>query len=323
MRNSKKQIILAIAFCLVALCGIWLLNYLLVPYSTFDRRTDAYLEDEAKGNVDVLVVGSSLEEDGVDGETLGQELGGLHGVVFAPNGGFPESSYDLLLMASKRNNVKIVVVGWTLLQNYQYPEYVYPRREELYRELLPLSKHNHALRKRLLEGLLKQRYTSTFFEYAAFPESTREIPAVLKSKKPENMARIYPTRAPMDLSKLKDKEDPYNYIQAINRKYRPIEKAEDVEYLRKIKDYCDAHGIKVFLHVCALPQVTLDAIPNVSALREAAHKLSDNVGIPLIDGFSFPDATDNSHFGDAFGHLASDYRPTYAKYMAEAMKPYL
>ena len=96
-----------------------------------------------------------------------------------------------------------------------------------------------------------------------------------------------------------------------------------MEYLRKIKDYCDAHGIKVFLHVCALPQVTLDAIPDIPALREAAHKLGATVGIPLIDGFSFPDATDNSHFGDAFGHLASDYRQTYAKYMAEAMKPYL
>jgi len=317
MRNSKKQVILAISFCLLTLLCVWILNYLLVPYSSLDKKFDAYRRAEAKGNIDVLVVGSSLEGDGVDPKVLGNELG-LHTFTFAPQGGYPQSSYDLLLLTAKRNKLKAVVVGWDLLQNHQSPAYVYPHEEEIYRSLLPYT-NNKPLLLQILAGIARQRYTNSFFTYASFPENATKIPEVRASWKPAPPKASY-TGPGIDVRHLLDKKDPYNYRQATGRSYVSEPQASDIAYLKRIKQLCDEQQIKLYLLLCPLPQVSIDGIPMVHELVDATESMAKGLDIPLINGFDFPDATNNSHFKDCFGHLLSPYREFYSRQIGSIIK---
>jgi len=318
--HSSKLIRLFI-FCSLLIICILLLNFLLVPYSSLQKKFDAYHETAAKGNIDFIVLGSSQEGDGIKADVIDEETG-MHSFVFSPQGGFPESSYLLLLDAASTNTIKTAVVGWDILQNLQTPQYIYPHREEIYRELLPDSKHDPLLRKLVLKGIADQRYTVTFFEYASFPENLTDIPAVLKSKfEPEEKVSDIPV--PIDILHLTAKGDPFNYKNVLDRSYTDILYADDIEYMKKIADFAKEKSINLYVISCPLPDCIISALPKAASMQKVSADLFKSLGITYIDGCDqtvFPGSTADKNFKDCFGHLISPYCEIYTKLLCNYIK---
>ena len=72
------------------------------------RRFRAFHEEEKKGNIDVLVIGSSLEFNSIDPDIMSEKLG-QHCAVFGSQGANSEVAYYCLVDALGKNKLKTVV----------------------------------------------------------------------------------------------------------------------------------------------------------------------------------------------------------------------
>lgn len=319
--KNKKKYLHAVFFLMILAGAMALLNFLLLPLSSLQKKFISY--HSVRGNIDFIVIGSSLEGDGVSGSVIKNETG-MNAFVFSPQGGFPETSYYLLLDVLNRNTVKTAVIGWDMIQNLQFPEYVYPHREELYRELLPDSRKNPLLRKIVLKGVADQKYTMTFFEFASFPENITDIAAVLKSRNPKMLTETKELPPPIDITRLKENTD-FNYAKLMDRSYTDKIKDDDIFYLKKIKDVCAEHNIDLYVLCAPLPDCIITTLPILPRMQAVSKQLFRKLNIQYIDGFDqhfFPGSTADTNFKDCFGHIISPYREKYTKSICDNIKAY-
>lgn len=286
---SKAAIIKSVLFIMVLALLVAVLNYILVPYSSIKQRFDRYRGHN--GNIDFAFLGNSLEIDGINPEIVSKEFGEMNVCVFAPQGSYPESLYYLLLDVASKHNLKKLVCGWDIIQNFQDPPYTYPHSEELYRELMKDTKFGTKLSFLTIKNILKQRYTSTFFEYASFPENLFEIPAVLKTKKAEykekklseNFAVADPkNEVPLDATKLSE-IDSFDYDDLIvygrTNKYQENDKI----YFQKIRDFCRENDIDFYVISCAIPNCVSELYPVLNEAREVSATMFKELEIPYVD----------------------------------------
>lgn len=313
MLNSK--ILKAAAFCAVVMIFTLIFNYLLVPFSSVDVHFAEFHYAEKEGNIDVLITGSSLETNGLRADVIKTETG-LHTCNFAPHGGFPETSYLLLLDSTIRNDIKIAVVGWDILQNMKVPQYTYPNREEIYRNLFCDIKDDKDLRNLVVKGIAEQRFTYSFFKFASFPENIKCLKEVRESWKKELFSEdsdSLPESINIDELKSSDK---YDFYDVVGKTYTDTIYKEDKLYFKKMRDLCSAKGIKLYAISCPLPECVISELPNLEKMRNAAKAMFKELGIYYIDGFDqnvFENSLQNENFSDCYGHLIPPYNIEYSK----------
>jgi len=313
MRNFK--ILKTIIFCVVVIILTFLINYLLVPFSSVDVHFAEFHQAEKNGNIDILITGSSLETNGLKADVIETETG-LHTCNFSPHGGFPESSYLLLLDSSIRNDIKVAIVGWDILQNMQVPKYVYPNREELYRNLFADIKADASLGSLVIKGMAAQRFTYSFFKFASFPENINCLKEVRDSwNKDISIEKIDNNKLHINEEELKS-SDKYHFYKVTQRTYTDTIYEEDRLYFKKMKELCDEKGIRLFAISCPAPSCVVAAIPNFEQMHNAAKTMFCELGIDYIDGFNqniFERSLETSNFSDCFGHLVSPYNVEYSR----------
>lgn len=314
MRSFK--IIKSIIFILILVLCSRLLTYLLYPISSLNRHFINY--HTQKDNIDFLVLGSSLEGDGINADVISKEFDQT-AFVFSPQGSYPESLYYLLLDVTNNHKIKNLLVGWDILQNYENPPYVYPHKEELYREFLHDMKGNLELQKIVFREIMDQRYTSTFFDWSSFPENITSIPDVLKSRKPDYVVKDTSERIdPTNINKKK-----YRYNQVVETNYSTVMTENDAFYLLKIKEFCHKKSINFFVISSPIPTLVLDEKPELQASIEDSYNFMEVHEIPYIhcnNQIFFPNSMDTENFKDFFGHIISPYRETYTKAICDWIK---
>ena len=316
MRNSK--IIKSILFIFVLFLCSRLLTFLLYPVSSLNNHFINY--HAQKENIDLLVLGSSLEGDGINASVMAEEFD-QNAYILSPQGSYPESIYQLLVDCGHTHKLKKLVIGWDVLQNYENPPYAYPHEEELYREFYHDMKGNIELTKIVFKGVMNQRYTSTFFDWSSFPENITKIPEVLKSRKEGIKAVVSPK--PIDEDNYE--KSVYKYHQVTDFEYRTSMSPEDAEYMLKIKEYCSRSNIELFVISCPIPKLIMDARPELQKSIEDSYNFMKSNNIPYIHGNDqnfFPGSMETENFKDFFGHIISPYREIYTKAICDWIKTY-
>ncbi len=319
--DSKQKWLKVIGFILILILCNSILNYLLVPLSSMKQKFIRYRLREPK-NIDFLILGDSLENDGIikAQHILEEELGQTP-YVFAVQGGYPGIYMDILTDVVHNNQISTLIVGWDVLQNMQ-AEFVYPHKEELYKELIGDGLHtgNWALAGTSLKKLLKLNYPYTFFEWASFPDNITEIPKVLASKRTtiEKVLSSGEDALPIDPDNLSH----YEYEQVISTKYSHEIDESYRKDLASIKDFCNKHHIKLYALSSPVPQCVIEAIP-YQEMVNASIAMFEELGIPYINGLApayFPDSTKEQNFKDCYGHITGPYRETYVRSIATWIK---
>lgn len=319
MRNSRLA--RSILFCLLVGAIAVTLNFLMVPLSSMKKKFNAYRSIDR--NIDFLVLGDSLEGDGVSAQIISERFG-VNAFVFAPQGGYPECSYYLLVDVLKKHTPRTVVVGWDILQNFQQPAYQYPHSEELYRELLKDARGNPPLRSIILEKVLDQRYTSTFFEWASFPKNILRIQAVQRSKRLGSDNTETQKQRPINVAELETYSD-FHYLDVIHRRYATQLQETDKDYMEKIKDLCDAKNIRLYVLANPIPDIIIEKVADIPDMRAASAEFFSRLQIPYIDALdqtAFPLSTVNANFKDCFGHVISPYREIYTGAICDAIEQF-
>ncbi len=281
------------------------------------KKFENYHRVQAKGNIDYLVIGSSLEGDGLMQDVMAEELGG-NTVVFTPQGSNPEVEYLLLLDVSSKNRVKTAIIGWDLFQNLMNPYYRYPRSEQLNRELIKECWKSNELTKIMLSRYAEQRYSQTFFQFCSFQDNIKNISKVLKSKKerrenPENLVLVA-DGTPIDVNDIHNPS--YNFDKLLSDEYTDIINPKDFEYVLKIRDFCKKNGIELYFLSAPAPQVSIDAIAIYWSMHYNSKIAFKEAGINFIDTLEqehFPYSTENTNFKDCYGHITKTYRETYTR----------
>lgn len=320
MLSSKaSKILKAIIFCLVLVCCSKVMTFLLYPFSSLNERFVRY--HRITKNIDFLVLGNSLENDGFVPEVIEKNLGQYCGLL-APQGSYPESLYYLLVDAAHTHNVKTVVAGWDIMQNFQLPAYIYPHSEELYREFFADMNGNPELQKIVFKNVMEQRYTSTFFDWSSFPENITEIPKVIKSRKKVVDDKTMASSTPINLETLKTNSK-WNYDQAVNRVYGTEIQQNDKDYFLKIQDYCKKHGITFYVISCPIPDCIYEVHPELKEAVAVSRAFFAEYNIPYIDTTDekyFPGISETTNFSDCFGHMITPYNETYTQYICNWIK---
>ena len=320
MLSSKTtKLIKAIIFCLILVLCSRTMTFLLYPFSSLNQRFVRY--HRITKNIDILVLGNSLENCGFVPSVVEQNFKQNCGVL-APQGSYPESLYYLLVDAAYTHNVKTLIVGWDIMQNFQLPAYKYPHSEELYREFFNDMKGNKELQKIVFRNVMEQRYTSTFFDWSSFPENITEIPKVLASRKIIVDDDDIASTEAIDESTLKTNKA-WRYYQAINTNYGTIIQDNDKNYFLKIKDYCDKHNIQLYVISSPIPQCIFEVHPELFEAINISQQFFNNNNIKYInttDKLYFPDVSNNTNFNDCFGHFITPYNETYTQYVCNWIK---
>lgn len=320
MLSSKTtKLIKAIIFCLILVLCSRTMTFLLYPFSSLNQRFVRY--HRITKNIDILVLGNSLENCGFVPSVVEQNFKQNCGVL-APQGSYPESLYYLLVDAAYTHNVKTLIVGWDIMQNFQLPAYKYPHSEELYREFFNDMKGNKELQKIVFRNVMEQRYTSTFFDWSSFPENITEIPKVLASRKIIVDDDDIASTEAIDESTLKTNKA-WRYYQAINTNYGTIIQDNDKNYFLKIKDYCDKHNIQLYVISSPIPQCIFEVHPELFEAINISQQFFNNNNIKYInttDKLFFPDVSNNTNFNDCFGHFITPYNETYTQYVCNWIK---
>lgn len=269
-------------------------------------------------NIDFLVLGNSLEGNGISPEILSKEFNQTV-YCMTPQGSYPESLYYLLIDIANKHNIKKLLVGWDIIQNYQLPEYHYPHEEELYREFFADLKGNTELKKIVFNGVMSQRYTSTFFDWSAFPENIMKIPEVIKSRKPGYISEEINDR--IDPNNIYKKSFKFNQVS--KTKYADKMTSNDAFYLLKIRDYCKKHDIEFFVISCPIPSLIMKSNPELNkSITDSYNFMAEN-NITYIHGNNqtfFPKSMKTSNFKDFFGHIIPPYRDIYSKAVCDWIK---
>ena len=320
MLSSKaSKIIKAVTFCLVLVLCSRTMTFLLYPFSSLNQRFVRY--HRITRNIDFLVLGNSLENDGFVPSVVEENFGQYCGLL-APQGSYPESLYYLLVDAAHTHKVKTVIAGWDIMQNFQLPAYTYPHSEELYREFLADMKGNLELQTIVFKNVMEQRYTSTFFDWSSFPENITEIPKVIASRKTVVTDETMASSTPMDEETLTTNSK-WNYYEAANRTYGTEIQENDKKYFLKIQEYCKNHGIAFYVISCPIPQCIYDIHPELNDAIEVSRRFFKENNIPYIDTTDekyFPEITKNTNFHDCFGHIITPYNETYTQYICNWLK---
>lgn len=314
MRNSK--ILKSVLFILSLICFSRLLTFLLCPLSSLNKKFIAY--HSVKENIDFLILGSSLELDGIDANVISKEFN-ENAFVMAPQGSYPESIYWLLVDIANKHNLKNLIVGWDILQNFELPPYKYPHEEEIFREFLSDIKGNKELTKIVFKGIMKQRYTSTFFDWSSFPENIKNIPEVINSRK-KIVDKIEVFR-PMDLNDRKKS----NFDSVVNTVYGKKIQENDKEYILKIRDFCKKKNINMFVISCPIPEVIMDAVPEINDCIKISYDFMLDSEIQYIHCNNqnyFADSMNNENFKDCYGHIIPPYREIYTKAICAWIKSF-
>lgn len=294
------------------------MTFILYPWSSLNRHFFSY--HNKTENIDFLVLGNSLENNGINPEIISKEFN-CHAYKFTPQGSYPESLYYLLIDVLSTHNVKTLLVGWDIIQNFQNPPYIYPHAEELYREFIADFPKSRELTCLTLKNIMKQRYTSTFFKWSSFPENILDIPAVLKSKR--NKDHTANSIAETPSNKPESPEFPAKFDQVVERKYAPVIQLNDKEYFLKIKQRCEKENIRLYVLSCAIPDSIQKAVPEMADfIRISANFMEEN-GITYIntsDPVHFPGGTDDYNFRDCFGHHNAWYMNTYTQRICDFIK---
>ena len=314
MQISKSQIIKSVCFIVVLLGAIAFINYLLVPYSSMMKRFRGFKYDRSQKKIEALVLGSSEEFDGFDADLMTETLG-LNSAVFCVQGGLPQTSYYCLLDALPHCELKVLIVGYSMLENFVYPHKVYPtnRQAQMYREMLKDSKDNPMLLKTAIKQILDQRYTFSFFEYAAFPENITKIKESIKSRKMMKepwVATEVTSKAPMS------KEHPRDLDAVLSTTFTTSPDLEQIEYIKKIKQICEEKNIELYFISCCYPDCVINSLPDFESIVQADKKVFEDLNINFIDTYNenyFPEATRDENFHDCWGHHVMKSKLEYSK----------
>ena len=318
----SNPVIKSFLFCVILVFSVCFLNYLLVPYSSMMRRFRAFHEEEKKGNIDVLVIGSSLEFNSIDPDIMSEKLG-QHCAVFGPQGANSEVAYYCLVDALGKNKLKTVVIGWDLLENFESPHKQYPsnRCAQLYREMISHSKNNPMLLELGCKNILKQRYTMSFFEYAAFPENALQIKDVISSRKEKLLPFTSETffEKSMDISTISDVELAYTF----DSPYFASVSVNEIFYIKKIQKLCEEKSIKLYFISCPYPYIVQQYVKDFLVLTDCARNIFENLSISYIDMYDenlFPNIADNSNYHDITGHLIVPAKKHYTELVCQYIR---
>jgi hypothetical protein len=320
--RSFSSILKSMAFCIVLFVCSGILDFLLYPYSSLNRHFDSYhAMDE---NIDFLILGNSLENNGINPSLIGRQLN-CTAYKFTPQGSYPESLYYILLDVLNKHDVKTVLLGWDIIQNFQNPPYVYPHSEEIYREFLCDFRGNAELAELISKKILEQRYTSTFFKWSSFPENAVEIPAVLKSRREPKAGKNQNQNADeTEFSRPQTFRKPKDFEKVVNeRKYSAEIQANDEIFLKKISDLCRQKKIKLYVISCTIPESVQSAKPELLECMKRSESLMAELGVTYINASDenvFPGASKDENFSDYFGHFNGWYRNFYTQFIIDFIK---
>ena len=321
MRISKA-FLRAFLFCIVLILCVLFLNFLLVPYSSMMKRFRSFHEEEKNGNIDMLVIGSSLEFNSVDPEVMSEESG-LHCAVFAPQGTNTETAYNCLVDALGANKISTVIIGWTMLDRFEYPYKPYPsnRRAQMYREMLCHSKHNFPLLALALKNIMKQRYTMTLFEYAAFPENAAQIKKAMQSRKYKKL----PFEPESFFEKAMNMNDIYNpkyeLVDVLACSYAKKPNPAENEYIEKIRDLCKEKEVDLYFISCPYPEIVQSKVRDYGLMLDESRKLFKSFSVNFIDmQQNFPEISGNENYHDCGGHLIIAAKVAYTKALVRYLK---
>ncbi len=337
MRSSK--IIKSVLFVAVLVACSAVMSFLLCPLTTLKQRFIIYHNE--KQNIDFLVLGNSLEQNGIDIDVLSDEMN-MHAYKFCQAGTSAEMAYDLLVDITHKHKVSELLLGWDIIQNYAVPRYDFPHKERFYREFLADLKGNSELTKIVFDGFMGERYTSSFFEWSAYPENVLKIPEVIASKKKtteeilsqKNFADPLagdddvPTQKKSSSAKrsvdVNDIEySAFKFHKVIDVPYETKMQESDKYYILKIKNYCEKHNIKFNMISCPILNIVMQNVPTLNECISDSYKFMKENGIAYIHGNDqnvFPDSMIESNFTDCFGHLNSSYNARYTKYLCDWIK---
>ncbi|MBD5439333.1 MAG: hypothetical protein HDR37_12380 [Treponema sp.] len=318
--HSSKTLIKCIAFCIVLVLCSAFMTFILYPWSSLNRHFLGYHNETE--NIDFLILGNSLENNGINPKIISEEFN-CHAYKFTPQGSYPESLYYLLIDVLSTHNVKTLLVGWDIIQNFQNPPYIYPHSEELYREFIVDFPKSWELTCLTLKNIMAQRYTSTFFKWSSFPENILEIPDVLKSKQNKDCTTPN-TTAEILSNKPENPKFPADFNKVVyERKYTPVIQPNDKEYLLKIKQRCKKENIRLYVLSCAIPESIQKALPEMADFIKISAdfmKENDITYINTSDSIHFPGGTDDYNFKDCFGHYNAWYMNTYTQQICNFIK---
>ena len=286
------------------------------------KRFRAFHEEEKKGNIDVLVIGSSLEFNSVDPSVMSEELG-LHCAVFAPQGANTETSYNCLIDALGANRIKNVIIGWDVLDRFEYPYNLYPanRKAQMYREMFSHSKQNLPLMMLTVKNIMKQRYTMSLFEYAAFPENATQIKKTIQSRKYKKLPFESESffESAMDMNDIFNSK--YELGAVLASSYVKQANPAENEYIEIIRDLCKKNEIKLFFISCPYPQIVQTEIKDYRIMLDESKKLFDRFTIKFIDMQDvLPEIVSNENYHDCGGHLIIPAKVAYTKALAHYLK---
>lgn len=321
MRISKS-VIKSVLFCVILVLFVSLLNFLLVPYSSMMRRFRAFHEEEKNGNIDVLVIGSSLEFNSIDPYVMSESLG-QHCAVFGPQGANSEVAYYCLIDALGKNKINTVVIGWDLLENFESPHKVYPsnRCAQLYREMIYHSKGNPNLFLLACKNILEQRYTMSFFEYASFPENALKIKDSITSRKEKHNPFIPETFFEKSFDETKISNSMLASI--IGSSYKPSISDNEIIYIKKIQAICEKNNIDLYFITCPYPLIVQNYVKNFDSLLGCARDFFKMMSISYIDMYDeklFPHIADNSNYHDISGHMIIPAKIRYTGLVSDYIK---
>jgi len=274
-------------FVFLAVVAVCFFNFLLYPWSSLNRHFTEYREYDK--NIDFLVIGDSLESNGMNAKVISQEFN-ENAFVLSPQGSYPESLYYILLDVFKKHNLKTVVIGIDVLQNFENPPYVYPHPEELYREFMQdmFKPLNPELIKLTVKNVMAQKYTSTFFKFASFPENITEIPDVMKSKKELREHRelvkdknynssVYWEKRNSVEPPVSERKFPKDFDEVVKQKYLDDMLDNDKKYIEQIYTFCMKNDIELYFMSNAVPRSVIDAVPETLSFFDKTGEFIKNL----------------------------------------------
>lgn len=317
MHSSKiSKYIKSLCFCVLLILSSRIMTFLLCPLSSISKKFTDY--HNFNKNIDFLVLGNSLEGNGISAEVLSKEFNQTV-YCMTPQGSYPESLYYLLIDITNKHKVKKLLIGWDIIQNYQIPEYHYPHEEELYREFFADLKGNAELSAIVFKGIMNQRYTSTFFDWSSFPENIMKIPEVIKSRKPGYVSE--------ELSEQIDPNNIYKssfkFDKVSKTRYADKMTSNDAFYLLKIRDFCKENDISFFVISCPVPALILKSNPELNKSIADSYNFMNKNNIIYIHGNDqtfFPNSMETTNFKDFFGHIIPPYENTYSRAICNWIK---
>ena len=298
----------------------YLLSYFLIPKGAMQK---SFYKFRSEKNINFLCIGDSMDAWSLNLNILQNKVS-KNAYVVSVNGGNLETSYMFLLEAVRRFNLKNVIIGWDIIQNFETPGYEYKEQAEFYNNMISEAEKNTKLRQILLPKLLKQTFTETIFKSCIYRENLKKIPEVLKTKNTDLSSpfeRKYDEDGrplkPIDSTNL----DNYGYHRIVETtQYSSKIRESDINYIKAIKKICDENNINLAFLLVPLPDCVIKGIPVVNDMVSVSDNFFKQEGIEFINGFDqvfFKKSTNDVNFKDCFGHMIEPYRSEFTEYFIE------